>query len=178
MSLAKAMAARQRAYGRRGARWFDISIKGERELMKTFDKMSRRFGNAVTLPILLEGAVIVGDEIERRAPQQEGRWLRAGRSGGAIFDERGGNLKGGIVAKMFTNSRPGLPGAFVAIDYRIAPHAHLVERGTAPRYHASGKYVGAMPPMPYFRPGVVASGPKALKHMVQRLEAVAQRLAV
>jgi len=98
MSLAKAMAARQRAYGRRGARWFDISIKGERELMKTFDKMSRRFGNAVTLPILLEGAVIVGDEIERRAPQQEGRWLRAGRSGGAIFDERGGNLKGGIVA--------------------------------------------------------------------------------
>lgn len=35
---------------------------------------------------------------------------------------------------------------------REAPHAHLVEFGTKPRYHKSGKYVGAMPPDPYMRP--------------------------
>jgi HK97 gp10 family phage protein len=33
-----------------------------------------------------------------------------------------------------------------------APHAHLVEFGTGPRYHANGKYVGIMPPDPFLRP--------------------------
>lgn len=31
------------------------------------------------------------------------------------------------------------------------PHAHLVEFGTGPRYHKSGKYVGKMPPNPFMR---------------------------
>lgn len=33
-----------------------------------------------------------------------------------------------------------------------APHAHLVEFGTGPRFHKSGKYVGQMPPNPWMRP--------------------------
>lgn len=33
-----------------------------------------------------------------------------------------------------------------------APHAHLVEFGTGPRFHKSGKYVGEMPPNPWMRP--------------------------
>lgn len=33
-----------------------------------------------------------------------------------------------------------------------APHAHLVEFGTGPRFHKSGKYVGIMPPDPFLRP--------------------------
>ncbi len=40
-----------------------------------------------------------------------------------------GNLKKGIVAKRFRNKIKGQPAAFAAIDRRIAPHAHLVERG-------------------------------------------------
>lgn len=32
------------------------------------------------------------------------------------------------------------------------PKAHLVEFGTTPRHHASGKFVGAMPPQPFMRP--------------------------
>jgi len=35
---------------------------------------------------------------------------------------------------------------------RGAPHAHLIEFGTAPRYHASGKYVGAVMADPFMRP--------------------------
>lgn len=30
--------------------------------------------------------------------------------------------------------------------------AHLVEFGTGPRYHKSGKFVGVMPPQPFMRP--------------------------
>lgn len=30
--------------------------------------------------------------------------------------------------------------------------SHLVEFGTGPRYHKSGKFVGVMPPQPFMRP--------------------------
>lgn len=39
-----------------------------------------------------------------------------------------------------------------AQDGSHAPHAHLVEFGTGPRFHESGKYVGVMPPEPFMRP--------------------------
>lgn len=39
----------------------------------------------------------------------------------------------------------------VGLDYNIAPDAHLTEFGTAERFHASGKSVGAMPANPFFR---------------------------
>ncbi|UWS05631.1 hypothetical protein K4K94_07885 [Phaeobacter inhibens] len=35
---------------------------------------------------------------------------------------------------------------------RSAPHAHLREWGTEPRYHKSGKYVGAVAPTPSLTP--------------------------
>ncbi|SMP32173.1 hypothetical protein SAMN06265373_108141 [Shimia sagamensis] len=35
---------------------------------------------------------------------------------------------------------------------QAAPHAHLLEWGTAPRYHESGKYVGAVAPQPMLTP--------------------------
>ena len=61
-------------------------------------------------------------------------------------------LKRGIVAKKFAVKLPGKPAAFVAINYGIAPHAHLVEFGHA----ASGWYkrMGGkrVPAHPFFRP--------------------------
>lgn len=41
---------------------------------------------------------------------------------------------------------------------RYARHAHLVEFGTGPRYHKSGKFVGVMPPDPFVRPAWDAEG--------------------
>ena len=35
---------------------------------------------------------------------------------------------------------------------RAAPHAHLIEFGTEPRYHESGKFVGAVAPDPSLGP--------------------------
>ena len=34
----------------------------------------------------------------------------------------------------------------------VAPHAHLIEWGTGPRHHNSGKYVGAVSPNPMLQP--------------------------
>lgn len=47
--------------------------------------------------------------------------------------------------------KPG-KGKRVMFVGATAPHAHLVEFGTGPRYHKNGKYVGIMPPDPFLRP--------------------------
>ena len=42
----------------------------------------------------------------------------------------------------------------VGLDYGQAPHQHLVEFGTGPRRHASGKSVGTMPASGFFRKSI------------------------
>lgn len=37
-------------------------------------------------------------------------------------------------------------------DGSHAPHAHLIEFGTGPRFHANGKYVGYVTPEPFMQP--------------------------
>ena len=69
-----------------------------------------------------------------------------------IRHEKSGNLRRGIVAKKF---KPGIsekPGAFCGINYKISPHAHLVEYG----HVASGWYEGGghVPAYPFFRPAI------------------------
>ncbi len=64
-----------------------------------------------------------------------------------------GNLKRGIVGKKYKTKRRHEPAAFTGIDYRISPHAHLVEYGT--------KYMSARP---FFKPAV-----EATKGQVERM---------
>lgn len=52
-----------------------------------------------------------------------------------------------------------------------APHAHLREWGTAPRYHKSGKYVGAVAPMPSLTPAWDANKDKVLQGLADALRA-------
>ena len=58
------------------------------------------------------------------------------------------NLSRSLVSKPFAKQRKGEPAAFVAVDYNIAPHAHLVEFG-----HGGPKPAA---PKPFFRPVVHA----------------------
>jgi len=46
-----------------------------------------------------------------------------------------------------------------------APHAHLVEFGTGPRYQANGKYVGIMTPDPFLRPAWDANKDEVLANL-------------
>lgn len=50
-----------------------------------------------------------------------------------------------------------------------APHAHLVEFGTGPRFHKSGKYVGIMPPDPFLRPAWDAHKDKVLETLAEAI---------
>ena len=46
-----------------------------------------------------------------------------------------------------------------------AYHAHLVEFGTGPRYHESGRYVGEMPAQPFLRPAFDAEAAPSLDRL-------------
>lgn len=79
----------------------------------------------------------------------------------AVVKRKTGNLERSVVAKTFARKRYIMtlarkiimnPAAFVAIHYRLAPHAHLIEFGhTVVR---NGKVVGHAPARPFFRPTI------------------------
>jgi hypothetical protein len=65
-----------------------------------------------------------------------------------------GNLQKAVTTKKLPD-KPYYPAVtMVGLDYGIAPHQHLVEFGTGPREHASGKSVGAARPNPFFRQSI------------------------
>ena len=59
-----------------------------------------------------------------------------------------GKLSRSLVSKPFSKQRKGEPAVFVAVDYAIAPHAHLIEFG-----HGGPKPAEAKP---FFKPVVDA----------------------
>lgn len=57
----------------------------------------------------------------------------------------------------------------VTQDGSHAPHAHLIEFGTGPRHHKSGKYVGAVSPDPFMRPAWDAHEGQLLEELGRRM---------
>jgi|GEM_PF-2677787 hypothetical protein len=69
-----------------------------------------------------------------------------------------GNLGKAVTTKGLPDKWGYPPTTLVGLDYGIAPHQHLVEFGTAPRHHKSGKSVGAMPASGFFRASIDEAG--------------------
>lgn len=66
-----------------------------------------------------------------------------------------GKLKRSLRKKIRVN--PKKTYGIVGAEYSIAPHQHLVERGTVARTHKSGKSTGVMPARPFMRPAWMAT---------------------
>lgn len=82
------------------------------------------------------------------APRGETGNLISGISVGSKLSKRQAREARGEMARLGI-SRDAL---VLNVGASNARHAHLVEFGTGPRYHKSGKYVGQMPPQPFMRP--------------------------
>ena len=94
----------------------------------------------------LDAAKIIKSAAKQKAPiAKKGHWSKKGSRSGSQHWVEPGALRRGIVAKKFKGQTKHPPAAFCAIDYSIAPHAHLVEFG------ARG---GKMPATPFFRPAI------------------------
>lgn len=57
---------------------------------------------------------------------------------------------------------------------RSAPHAHLLEWGTEPRFHESGKFVGAVAPAPMLAPAWEAHKEQVIRGLADALRAEIQ----
>jgi len=108
-----------------------ITLQGVGELKKKFGEMIAIIDDRKTENELLKSANILKNDIKRRAPKGPT-----------------GNLKRSIVARIFKRKITNQPAAFVAVDYRIAPHAHLVEYGHGGPHPASAH--------PFFRSAIDA----------------------
>jgi len=118
-------------------------------------KQLRRLADKIDLftvsETLLKGAQACESEVLKRTPLGET-----------------GNLRRGVHSGILKNKRRYGPGAFVAVDYNIAPHCYLVEYG-----HGGSKPAG---PTPFFRPGIRAGRRKAKQKIVPGLKKVFKRV--
>jgi len=112
----------------------DIEIKGMNELQRNIDRLAKRLSYKIVGNILLEGARTVVSIAKMKVKKVSG------------------TLRDAIIAKLLPEKGGYSPTAIATVDRRKAPHGHLVEYGSVPRYHKSGKYVGIMPKKPFLRP--------------------------
>lgn len=61
---------------------------------------------------------------------------------------------------------PDLASMYVGAE---DPKAHLIEFGTGPRFHKSGKFVGVMPAQPFMRPAWDANHTKVLEILREQM---------
>ncbi len=117
-------------------------IIGEEELNQNIQNVIKSLSPEQIEEVLLNGANIMAEDIRIRAPiAKRGHY----KSGTKVLVPPG-NLKRSIVTKTMTRRGEKAAPALIAIDYRIAPHAHLVEYGTV-----------RAAPHPFFRPGYDAT---------------------
>ena len=117
---------------------FQVKITGMKELKQNMDAVIKELEDA------MEGGT------QEAADYAEGIVRRNTPVGPT------GNLQAAVTTKPLPRKKGYPPNTMVGLDYNIAPHQHLVEFGTAPRYHASGKSVGAhpKPANPFFRTSI------------------------
>lgn len=107
---------------------------------------------------------------EGRALAPDAEPLGEGLPAGVIFSED---------VSASQNERPAREDeakAYFGVEQSQA-EAILVEFGTGPRYHESGKYVGEMPPQPFIRPAFDNKAGVYLARLTSRLRQLIERAA-
>lgn len=105
-----------------------VTIEGDEELIRKMRNLGDAVKGSQPERLYLRAAKVIRDDAKERAP--------VGPTG---------NLRRGIVAKVLDRMGRKVAPAMVGINFRIAPHAHLLEFGTV-----------KMSPRAFFRPAVRA----------------------
>lgn len=144
---------------------FDIDT---REIEYMLGQLPKSMGKAVLRKSLRKAAKPIRDEAKKNAPRGPT-----------------GNLAKGMIISTKVHGRKVKTRksvtVFVGADHMKAPHAHLVEFGTAPREHKSGKSTGQMPATGFLRKSWDATKDQALNILTEsireELYSAAKRLA-
>lgn len=130
----------------------DMRIEGMADLEKQLKDLEKSLNPDKVEPILLDGAKDLAAAMKANAPKGPT-----------------GNLKKSIKAKLL-KQYAGHPAAGAGVDRKKAPHAHLVEYGTAQRHQKSGKSTGTMPSKPFLRPAWDANKERITGNIIDGLK--------
>ena len=128
--------------------WFvELQVEGVKETIDRFERLRKAFGESGREELrdtLLENAGILKQWIETFMPRPvTGRLARS------------------IGIGLYRNP---ITASFVRVDYKIAPHAHLVEYGTS---HSAAH--------PFFRRGIETAWPMILQNIERKTQYVIER---
>ena len=130
-----------------------MALEGFEQLRNTLAIMLLSVKPDEVEPVMLEAADIITQEVKRRyAPHR-----------------KTGRLDRACVTKLLQRKGRMPAPAISAVDQRMAPEAAWLERGTKPRYHKSGKFVGKVKAEYPFAYAVIAKGDLALRYAVKAL---------
>ncbi len=138
---------------------FNIKLEGINELNQAIKDISKKLGPDKIEPILMSGAKIISAAARQK-----------------VLVGETGKLKKSIVTKKLKRYGKNPAPYISAVDRKKAPHAHLVESGTGPRYGKKGKksyrgkYFGIMPAKPFFRPAVDENKDKVIKVVLNKIK--------
>jgi HK97 gp10 family phage protein len=127
-----------------------VKIKGMEEIEAEFERLATpALRKASARRALRKAAEPLAQLASGMAPRASGK-LSASIGYGNRLSKR----QRGLHRKMFRDDRVAVE-MFVGASYATGGggrHAHLQEFGTGPRYHKSGKFVGAVSAQPFLRP--------------------------
>jgi HK97 gp10 family phage protein len=104
----------------------ELGIEGDQEVMRRLKMLMSDDASRIIRRGLKAAAEVVRAAVQEEAPVDSG------------------TLRDSIIVKMKTYDKT-THVAIIGANYAKAPHAHLVEFGTAPRVTKKGKFSGAMP---------------------------------
>jgi HK97 gp10 family phage protein len=114
--------------------------------------------------IYMGAALLLRDEARSRAP--------------ILKSEVKGHVPGLLKKAIFAAyGEPTKPSVLVGVNYKIAPHAWLVEFGTSQRSTKSGKSTGIGPAQPFMRPALTAVRSKCVAIIAEGLRGLIEKAA-
>jgi len=138
---------------------FTVEVTGEEMIRDNIAKIAQQMEPDVVEGILLTQSDMVKERIVTNAPQGPT-----------------GNLKRGIVSKILVRkSENKYAPAFVGINYGIAPHAHLVEKGHilwrgGKRARGEGYQIGVVEAHEFFFPAWHSSQDEVRENIEQAIK--------
>lgn len=119
----------------------DFDVKGFREMERALAELPRGTSKGVSRRVMKKVLDPVRDMADMLGPFNVAVTSRLSRRQKAMARKTD-----------FTSAVVSMYVGPVEQDGSHAPHAHLIEFGTGPRFHRSGKDVGAVAPDPFMRP--------------------------